>query len=345
MPKPGESRLPRLGVVVVVLAAVTGGFWWWKQRGAGNSPATSAVTQPQRGASSKSQVPRGAPVAPARLAITVTDDKGPLADATVRLAPKDGEVVVVRTGADGTAHSDLDPGAWTVSASAADHLPAALPARQLAAGADEQVAIKLARGGRLLSGTVSDATGGPVAGARIGAARVNTSAEPSDAVSTAFTGADGKYRLSVAEGRLLVAASSPDYAPQSRYVELGPAGAVADFSLVPGGVIEGVVRDERTKEPVPGAAVLARRDSAALILLAETGAHPARRDRRAAHDLGRRRPVPAERAEARSVGARRDRSRARVAGANRRRARRRRAGHRRGAADRREPGDPRPRRR
>src|SRR5262245_25010453 len=258
MPNPGESRLPRIGVVVVLLAAVAGGFWWWKQRRAGDRPATSAVTQLKRDAPSKTVSPRGAPVAPARLAITVIDDKGPLADATVRLAPKDGEVVVVRTGSDGSARSDLDPGAWTVSASAADHLPAALAARQLTAGADEQVAIKLARGGRLLSGTVSDATGGPVTGARIDAAAINAAAEPSDAVSTVFTGADGKYRLSVAEGHLLVAASSPDYAPQSRYVELGAAGAVADFSLVPGGVIEGVVRDERTREPVPGANVLAR---------------------------------------------------------------------------------------
>src|SRR5262245_29508741 len=130
MPKPGESRLSRLGVVVVVLAAA-GGFWWWKQRGAGDAPATSAVTQPQRGTSHSTATQRSAPVAPARLAITVTDDHGPLADATVRLAPKDGEVVVVRTGADGSAHSDLDPGAWTVSASAPDHLPAALATRRL----------------------------------------------------------------------------------------------------------------------------------------------------------------------------------------------------------------------
>jgi hypothetical protein len=73
-------------------------------------------------------------------------------------------------------------------------------------------------------------------------------------------------------GTPIDAAASADYAPQSRYVEVGPAGAVADFSLVPGGVIEGVVRDERTKEPIAGASVLARRDSPAM-LLAETGAH------------------------------------------------------------------------
>ena len=47
---------------------------------------------------------------------------------------------------------------------------------------------------------------------------------------------------------LLVAASSPDYAPQARYVVVGATGATADFSLVPGGVIEGIVRDEKTRD-------------------------------------------------------------------------------------------------
>ena len=59
----------------------------------------------------------------------------------------------------------------------------------------QSVAIKLATGGRTLSGTVSDATGGPVAGARIDAARLNTVADPSDAVSTTLSGTDGKFSI------------------------------------------------------------------------------------------------------------------------------------------------------
>ncbi len=274
MPDPGEPRpAARIGVVIVLLAALGGGLWWWKHRRINDIPATSTVTQPQRGSASTTATPRGAPTAPATLEVTVSDGKGPLAGATVRLAPRDGEIVIVKTGGNGVAHADhLEPGAWTVSASAADHVPAALPARQLAAGATEKLAIQLAAGGRTLRGTVSDVTGGPVAGARIDAARLTPTAEPGDAVATTFSGADGKYQLTAAEGQLLVAAASADYAPQSRYVEVGPAGAVADFALVPGGVIEGVVRDARTKEPIAGASVLARRDSPAL-LLAETGGH------------------------------------------------------------------------
>jgi hypothetical protein len=276
MPNPGESRLaPRIGVAVILLAAIGGGLWWWKNRGTPDAPATSTVTQPQGAGSSAAAVPPGSTVEPARITVVVTDDQGPLAGATVRLAPGDGEVVVVKTGRDGVARAEpLEPGRWAISASADGHVPAALPTRQLAAGADEKLAIQLAAGGRALSGTVSDVSGGPIAGARVDAARLDSAADPGDAVSTTLTGADGKYRLTVADGQLLVAAASADYAPQSRYVEVGPAGAVADFALVPGGVIEGVVRDERTREPVAGAIVLARRDSPS-VLLAETGARRA----------------------------------------------------------------------
>src|SRR6185295_17823329 len=70
----------------------------------------------------------------------------------------------------------------------------------------------------------------------------------------------------VGGGLLLVAASHPEYAPQTRYVDLGPSGATANFALVPGGVIEGVVRDVQTKQPVAGAAVRARHDASALEL-------------------------------------------------------------------------------
>lgn len=102
--------------------------------------------------------------------------------------------------------------------------------------------------GRPLTGTVTDASGGVVAGAHL---------EAGDA--RALTGADGKYSMLVKEGTLLVTASSPDYAPQARYVVVGASGATADFSLVPGGVIEGIVRDEKTREAMPGATVTTTR--------------------------------------------------------------------------------------
>jgi protocatechuate 3,4-dioxygenase beta subunit len=261
-------------ILLLVVAVVGGGLWWWKSRN-GDSPATQAVTQPAgSGSAVAASAPRGKP-APASVEVTVTDERGPIGGAAVRLAPRGGEVLVVRTGPDGVARADqLSPGEWRISASAAGHEPAALPPAQLAAGAAARLALKLPRGGRPLTGVVTDVSGGPIAGARIDAARL-TLGRPDRAIATALTGPDGRYELAVPEGQLLVAARSPDYAAQSRHVEVGPVGARADFALVPGGAIEGVVLDEQTRQPVPGATVAARRERSSAIALAEAGGHRA----------------------------------------------------------------------
>lgn len=242
------------------VAAIVVGVWIWKSKQR-DTPATPAPTQLAGSGSATRTMPGTTPdAAPASIAVAVTDAKGPISNATIRLAPEDGDVVVVKSGADGVARADgLAPGTWAISASAADHEPAALPAEQLDAGEAARLAITLVAGGRKLTGTVTDVTGGPVAGARIDAAR-SDGGRPSRAFATTVTGADGTYELSVAEGMLLVAARSADYAAQSRHVEVGPAGATADFALVPGGVIEGVVLDEKTRQPMARARVLAMAD-------------------------------------------------------------------------------------
>ena len=261
-------------IVVLVVAVVGGAVWWWKGRN-GDSPATPTVAQPVGSGSQGVALaaPRGKPSS-ASVEVLVTDERGSVGNATVRLAPEDGEVVVVRTDPDGNARADgLDPGAWQISASAAGHEPAALKAQQLAGGATVRLALVLPVGGRTLSGAVTDVSGGPIIGARIDAARLSAAIRPERAIATTFTDVHGRYQLSVAEGHLLVAARSADYAAQSRHVEVGPAGATASFALVPGGAIEGVVLDEKTRQPVPGAAIDARRERSAGLALAETGSH------------------------------------------------------------------------
>ena len=258
-----------IAIVVLLIAGIVGGIWWWKSKS--DTPATSALTQPKTG--SGSSAAKAAPAATGSLAITVKSARGPLADAAVRIAPDDGEVIVVKTGADGIARANqLAPGRYAISGSATGYEPAALPAKELATGEAAELAITLVAGGRVLSGTVSDVSGGPIAGARIDAAKLAGRLRETTGIATTLTGPDGKYQLTVSEGQLMVAARSADYAAQSRTVEVGEAGAVADFALVPGGVIEGIVRDEKTKQPVPGALVDAERDSPA-IMLAESGGH------------------------------------------------------------------------
>ena len=269
-------------MIVVVLAAA-GGFWWWKQRATGVTPATSTSERGDRGSGSAvSGASSGASVTDgegtASLVVTVTSDKGPIADATVRLAPEEGDVLLLRTDKSGVARADkLAVGNWEIAASAPGFEPKGLEARELAKDEVAKVSLVLVAGGATLSGTVTDATGGPIAGARVDAARASSErvGRPSDAVATTTTGADGKYQLSVAIGPSIVGVSSPDYAPQSRQVDVLASGTIADFSLVPGGVIEGIVRDEKTKQPVAGASVDARRDGGGGIAFAEAGRYRA----------------------------------------------------------------------
>lgn len=257
-------------IVGLALLVAIAGIVLWKLKGRGSDePATSTVTQV--GSSAKAAPP--ATPDPARLSVAVTDAKGPVASAIVRIVGRGGDTIVLHAGADGIASSDaLEPGTYRIAASAPDHEPASA-SRELHAGEQAQVAITLPSGGRTLVGTVTDVTGGPISGARVDAAKLGGTATPSDAVATAITGPDGHYKLTVAEGQLLVAASHPDYSPTSRYVEIGAAGATADFSLVPGAVVEGTVRDATTKSPIAGATVVARRDRGGVMALAEGGRH------------------------------------------------------------------------
>jgi Carboxypeptidase regulatory-like domain len=254
-----------IALFVGLLVVLVGVLAYWKL-GKGDKHATPAVTQENGSAVPSSSLSPTATKA-AKITVTVKDAKGPIGDAYVRFAPEDGEVLAVKTGANGAATADLLPGSYEISASATGHEPAALPRADVTA--DASFEITLVVGGRVLSGVVTDVSGGPIAGARVDAAKLGAMARPERAIASTLSGPDGKYQLAVAEGQLLVAARSPDYAAQSRIVDVGPSGATADFALVPGGVIEGIVLDAQTRAPVVGAIVEARRDSAA-IMLAET---------------------------------------------------------------------------
>jgi hypothetical protein len=197
-----RNRRLAVGVVVVLVAAIA--FWWNRGR-QGDTPATPTVTQH---AGSARDQRRFAICGTASLEVTVRDGRGVLAGATVRLAPEDGDVMLLKTDANGIALAKVAPGTYEISASAPDHEPAALPDEELASGEAAKLAVTLVAGGRTLSGTVTDVSGGPVGGVRIVAAKLG-GARPSSAIATTTTGGDGKYKLTVAEGQLLVAARSP----------------------------------------------------------------------------------------------------------------------------------------
>jgi hypothetical protein len=260
------SKRAGVGIVIAALAIVG---WWWRRPAPVATPSAVVTPTVRPGPGAVTPTPAGG--ARARIHGAIRDARGPVADATVRLAPADaGELIAVRTDAGGSFHAvDLAPGAWMVSASAPGHAPRA-HAVTVVADQDATLDLVLDDGGRALSGLVTDASGGPVAGARVDAAKLGATAQPSDDVASTVTGRDGRYQLTVAEGQLLVAVADPDYAPIARVVDVGPAGATADFALIPGGVLEGVVRRDGDRAPVAGARVEAHRDGPS-IELAESG--------------------------------------------------------------------------
>jgi Carboxypeptidase regulatory-like domain len=254
--------------VALVLVVAIGGFaaWWFVHAHGAKSPVTTptpAVDQPAQNIIAPAQITRAE--------VAVSDAKGPLSGAIVRFVSDDDTIIVEKTNADGIAHSDLAVGTWTISAAAPGHLPKATEPKKLAAGETATLSLVLAIGGRPLTGQITDASGGPVAGARVDAVVLGAHAHAGSAVAAAFSAADGSYKLTVGDGEATVSVIHPDYAPQQRYVEIGETGAVANFQLVPGGVIEGVVRDQSTHATVGGARVTAARDRSTL--LGEMGTH------------------------------------------------------------------------
>ncbi|MCB9573019.1 MAG: carboxypeptidase regulatory-like domain-containing protein [Kofleriaceae bacterium] len=107
-----------------------------------------------------------------------------------------------------------------------------------------------------MRGTVSDATGGTIDGALIVLAPEEgiLRADGRRAVA-AVTGADGAFAVGVVPGRYRLTASHPEYVDDVRSLEIGPGGATVDVALVPGGVVEGTVRDRASGAPVAGARV------------------------------------------------------------------------------------------
>src|SRR5262245_12410300 len=192
-----RTRGISIAIAIAVVAALGG---WLHLRTSGSTKKVAATGSAAHATSAPARVK----AKPARVIVTVTDAKGPLAGATVRLEDGTGDVSVVLAGRDGVARAEtLAPGTWQVSASAEGHEPGAASARELHEGETVNIDLKLALGGRVLTGVVTDVTGGPIGGARIDAAKLGAAARPSDAVATTLTGADGKYKLTVAEGQQL----------------------------------------------------------------------------------------------------------------------------------------------
>jgi protocatechuate 3,4-dioxygenase beta subunit len=185
--------------------------------------------------------------------VVVTSTGAPVPGATVGLSPagEGGELGRTATGADGRfAFRGLAAGAYDLDAGADGFAPVIRHGLLLAAGDTFEVRLTLSGTGAV-EGTVSDAQGRPLAGARLRGGKLWGSMGQVDA--EAVSGEDGHYRLGGLEpGRTTVRARRSEAlsgASQLLLVEEGRA-TRADFTLPGTGTIEGTVRTP-TGQPPP----------------------------------------------------------------------------------------------
>jgi hypothetical protein len=159
----------------------------------------------------------------------------------------------------------LAAGHYWIHAGASGFLPAS---RQVTVDGRADVRVPdlvLTPGGELLSGRVLDASGGPIAGARVsallegglGARSLSLAAtEAGSPLVLARSDGEGRYRLTLARARHTVRAEADGYAPLRTWIWLeGPE--THDFRLVPAAAIAGRVLRAKTGQPVAGAHVRA----------------------------------------------------------------------------------------
>ncbi len=151
----------------------------------------------------------------------------------------------------------VEPGGYLLSASAAGYLPGSRTDVRVASGVDQlNLDLVVREGGHELSGRVSDIGGGAIEGVLV---RVSDTSELDlgfgRAPLAALTDEDGRYRLHVANGRYSLTTWHADYVSATRLTEVRDGPRVQDFELVPGGVIEGIVRSRPSGDPVPNARV------------------------------------------------------------------------------------------
>jgi hypothetical protein len=167
----------------------------------------------------------------------------------------DQDPVTATTGADGGFALDVTAGRWTVTAAAPGRIPGDAEA-EVAPGERTRIQLRLASGGAAVRGQVVDATGGAVGGALVVlAAEQGVLAADARRGAAAMTDADGRFEVGVVPGRWRVATTHPEYVPDARSIDVPASGATVDISLVPGGVVEGTVRDRGSDAPVAGARV------------------------------------------------------------------------------------------
>lgn len=257
------------GLLALVVAGLLG-YWWMSRSRGGHSGEQAKTGDTDRTAATAPGPTTSKPPAPATLTGVVVDgsSKQPIAGAVVHAATGENDNgYAVRAGADGRfTLADIDAGDYVVSASAPDHAPSVGTHVHLDPGGASQVTLTLAPGANAVTGTVSDVSGGPIAGAVVRFVPIHgvLGVRAADGFA-ALTGDDGTFSLGVPDGLYRAAVTHPDYVSQRRRVELRGGARQVDFALAPGGAVEGRVVRAADGTPVPFATVAYVRETVTTI--------------------------------------------------------------------------------
>ena len=163
----------------------------------------------------------------------------------------------------------LPAGEVSVHAAARRLAPAASEPLDLAAGEERTgLALRLARGLRLVGTVVAKESGAPLAGASIAVEGTSAPAGDGEARASALdetpvTSTDGRFALDgLAAGQVTLAARHPDFAPSTQVVVVGEEDPEpVRIALGAGATVEGTVT-KAGGEPAPGIRIEARGESA-----------------------------------------------------------------------------------
>lgn len=263
-----KSRIVAVGVVLLLIALVVA----WKLRGKSRDDAAleatgSAAHGGTSGGAARAKGAR-APATPATVSGRVTRkaDGSGVEGAIVSLGRAELDTMfgssqettlTVTTGAQGTwTATAVPPGRYTIAATAKGLVPATIDKVVIAEG-EKRTGVDLAldAGGTVVSGTISDVGGGPVPGARITITK-DASTPFGQGELVTLAGPDGKYEVTLAQGRYEANVAHDDYTHAQRDFTVAAAPLTLDFVLSPGGSIRGVVVTREGK-PLAGALVLA----------------------------------------------------------------------------------------
>ena len=252
-----------VGAALVVLVVVVAWFAWHRQ-------ARTSLDRPEGRTGSGAIVAGRGPASaalPASIAGRVINPAGGgIAGAVVSLSKAEFDLGAGSTGDPLIATSDangawivakLPPGRYTANAQARGFVPGHTEKLVVASGEQRSgVVITLAAGGTVLSGTVSDVGGGPIAEAHIS---IHPDAASPLALESyvAIADKDGHYEATLADGGYDLVADHDDYTARNENVEIAGSPVTQNFVLTPGGVIRGVVIARDTSKPVAGAVVIA----------------------------------------------------------------------------------------